>query len=459
MRFLRLLILLFAVTPSLLAEDAEWTVMVWMNGDNNLEKHVLKDWEELATVGSSDKVNVVVQLDQLSVRGTYRFRVPPNTGFPKLDPNDKLPERNMVDGAELREFVEDTRQKFKAKRYALIFSSHGDGWREIIFDPPAGSTPPPAEAADPPPPSVSTAAFLDPAPPTSIRLPAGVFGSPNRSISADDSNGFRDALYMRELADNLAAALGGERLDVIVFDACLMGMIEVAYGLRNVAKYFVASEELVSGAGMDYADVIGDLQKLPTQDGRAFAQRIVQLYRKLNGRDVRADPARTMAAFRLDFIGDLADAVSVLSAKMLVAPLPERRIIQRARDRIPVYASGFCRNDEDCFYHVDLKRFADLLRQNSREPAIRVQAEEVGRLLERARIEVYAGEERGCDYGSAGLAIYFPRTRDEYQFDPIQERAYRKANQHFPVEFVQTNKWTEFLHVYFLNAREEEVTP
>ena len=38
--------------------------MVFMNGDNNLEDAALEDFREMARVGSTTKINVVVQLDR-----------------------------------------------------------------------------------------------------------------------------------------------------------------------------------------------------------------------------------------------------------------------------------------------------------------------------------------------------------------------------------------------------------
>ena len=43
---------------------AEWTIMVFLNGDNNLESFGLTDYREMIQVGSSEKVNVVVQFDR-----------------------------------------------------------------------------------------------------------------------------------------------------------------------------------------------------------------------------------------------------------------------------------------------------------------------------------------------------------------------------------------------------------
>jgi len=43
----------------------EWTIMVFINGKNNLEQYGLKDVNEMEMVGSGDKVNVVVELARI----------------------------------------------------------------------------------------------------------------------------------------------------------------------------------------------------------------------------------------------------------------------------------------------------------------------------------------------------------------------------------------------------------
>jgi len=42
---------------------AKWTVMVYMAGDNNLDGAALRDIAEMARVGSTKDVNILVQLD------------------------------------------------------------------------------------------------------------------------------------------------------------------------------------------------------------------------------------------------------------------------------------------------------------------------------------------------------------------------------------------------------------
>ena len=58
------LTLLISVVPSPLHATACWTVMVYLDGDNNLEPAAIDDLNEMEAVGSTNKVNVVVQFDR-----------------------------------------------------------------------------------------------------------------------------------------------------------------------------------------------------------------------------------------------------------------------------------------------------------------------------------------------------------------------------------------------------------
>lgn len=46
-----------------------------------------------------------------------------------------------------------------------------------------------------------------------------------------------------------AYTMTGERIDLLGFDACLMGMMEVAYELQDHTDIMVFSEETIPGGG------------------------------------------------------------------------------------------------------------------------------------------------------------------------------------------------------------------
>jgi hypothetical protein len=77
-----------------------------------------------------------------------------------------------------------------------------------------------------------------------------------------------------------------------------------------------------------------------------------------------------------------------------------------------------------------------------------MKARDVCERLKKMVIHNYAGKKRQGNFGSRGLAIYFPHSNKAYQSDPDKD-GYQKGNNNYPVEFVQTQTWADFLHAYF----------
>ena len=121
---------------------AEWTIMIYMNGDNNLSYAAIEDFEEMAQVSYGPKVNVVIQMDLIGGQNTNESWGETRRFFMRkgLRPTRScsLPgfkeEANMGNLTTLAEFVFWARRSFPAERYALIIWDHGDGWRFIDKD-------------------------------------------------------------------------------------------------------------------------------------------------------------------------------------------------------------------------------------------------------------------------------------------------------------------------------------
>ena len=60
--------LVFALEPleQRIMLQADWTFMVYMGGDNNLEQAAIDDFLEMAHVGSTGDVHIVVQMDRVA---------------------------------------------------------------------------------------------------------------------------------------------------------------------------------------------------------------------------------------------------------------------------------------------------------------------------------------------------------------------------------------------------------
>lgn len=91
-----------------------------------------------------------------------------------------------------------------------------------------------------------------------------------------------DHLSPEELVTGLQAVRDhiGKPLDLVAFDACSMGSIEVLSALSGIASYSVSSEILVSALGYPYDAVLARISSDPGQGGegagRAFADEFVK---------------------------------------------------------------------------------------------------------------------------------------------------------------------------------------
>ena len=196
---------------------ADWTFLVYMAADNNLDPYAGLDLQEMMAVGSTPGMRVIVQYDPASSgHPTKRYRVTKGN----LVALASLGETNTGDPTVLEDFLTWGMRNFPARRYALVLWNHGSG----IYD------------------NFSS---------TGKAASKGLL-SPSPAVAVDDTSG-KDALTTREYALALErAAQAGKPLELVCFDACYMAMAEVAAELAPFTRYLVASEEAVPGNGLDY---------------------------------------------------------------------------------------------------------------------------------------------------------------------------------------------------------------
>ena len=439
-------------------QPVEWTVMVFMNGDNNLEEDALIDFMEMARVGSTDEVNVVVQFDRIGKyvpktdqrfaywTDTLRFRVTKGMKPSRESAlTERLNEANMGDGKTLADFVAWSKRTYPAKRYALILWDHGQGWRGVLS---------PTDEVR----VMVSRSGIDPGFPFRTAI-----GSPFRTLSFDETD--RDKLYNQELQLHLQQVLKGEKLDLIGFDACLMAMVETAYAMRGVATTFAGSEELVPGTGFQYDEWLKLLTSDPQMDGRALGKVLVDSFEQRYGSATEVwdpNPLTTLSAVDLTKLDQLAAATTTLSKSLIAKFNSEKSNIRSARESCSVYAPNALGDGRDYFLHVDLTRFCDELVARSRDQEIRNKAAAVSAIIRSSVLRNYAGAARRGTFGSHGLAIYFPPDALSYEKDWLKEDGYENSRTRpagckppvFPVEFVENHYWSDFLHVYFKHFRQ-----
>ncbi len=338
-----------------------WTIMVYLDGDNNLEGMGISDFMEMSSVGSTADVNIVVQFDRIngydSSNGDWtsckRFYVTAGMTPTAANALADLGEVNMGDPATLVGFVNWAKSNYPAQKYALVMWNHGGGWRKS-----------------------KEALWRDRHDDKKHDL---IF----KAVCWDDTDG-SDCLYMSEVKSALSST-GGAQL--IGFDACLMGMMEVAYEIKAYGQVMVGSEETEPGEGWPYETIMSDLTTNPSWTASQLGSAIVDRYYASYGND------ETQAAIDLAQINTLAGTISTFAQTM-----------------------------------ID--------NWDADEDAVKSAAQSVIDGIN----NVVINEKHGSSWpGAHGLAIYFPRTVD--YFDP----GYNSAIIDFPANTV----WEEFLDEFY----------
>ena len=207
-----------AVDP---APTARWTVMVYMSGDNDLEKWMVHDIDrEMAVAGSNADVQVVALADRGSQpsaadggwSGARLFHVTQGMAATADNAVADLGSVDMGSPQTLVDFVTWARAAYPADRYALVFWDHGWGWWP---------------------------------------------GNTAKDVTSNDY------LDMDEIRAALETAGG---VNTVGFDTCLGQTIEVEAQFRWLAGAVAGSEDSIGYTGFAYDKIIAGLQVEPTMN-------------------------------------------------------------------------------------------------------------------------------------------------------------------------------------------------
>lgn len=376
-----------APTRAAASQDAAWTVLVYLDGDNNLESDALTDFAEMAQVGSSDQIKIVAQLDRVSSReswddtsagdwdGTKRFLVGKGMRPTPQNAVEDLGEQNMGDPAVLADFVAWGIETYPAQRYALIIWDHGASWL---------------------------------------------------GVASDDTS--EDQLNLPELSAALETARDRSAygtLDLIGFDACLMAQLDVMLAVEPYAQVAVASAELEPNQGWAWDAWLGALADNPAQDAQAIAPQIVQSY--IDSYKFGDADDVTLSAFDLGKLAPLTGQVDRLAQAMLADMGGSYNAIGQARSYVDVYAPSYSEE----FNAVDLGRFAELLPEQGATGEVAAAARDLSSALSAARVANGAGSYHA---GVSGLSIYFPQLAELYV------DAYERGS-----PLPRSTRWADFL--------------
>jgi clostripain len=399
-------------TPVDVSVVPEWTVMVYSAADDEvLEENMWFDVNEMELVGSNSEMNIVVQIDRYAGAfagdgdwsDTRRYLVAQDTDLTSITSPvvETVGESDTGDPQTLIDFVTWAIQKYPAKKYALVMSDHGGGWTGGFSD-------------------MSSASYSD------LSIPEIVSS-------------------LEQVRQNT----GINKFELIGFDACLMGQIEVFGSFYPYSNYMVASEEVIPSYGWSYAAWLEQLAQNPGMNGSGLSQSIVSTYitndlllteTKASSDEIAQEEAMTtLSAIESARVPDVIGAMNqFLSA---VASL-DQSLVAEARTYSRSYYSLFGEEVSPSF--IDLGNFSEILTTLTDD----VDTQQAALQLQTAISSAVIAEKHGPNVaGSNGIAFHFPDS-DLYYFT--------EYNADFPPyyaesssRFLEQSVWDEFLAYHY----------
>jgi hypothetical protein len=348
----------------------KWLFLTYTSGDNNLQPDMIRSVMMQSQVGSDANTDLVSMLDigpepqgydAIPLNGDSKWKGARTLYLTKNDDPQALNAQvlkdngdvDMSDPATLTQFATSAIKQFPADHIALVFADHGAGYHGSIQDEHEGQ---------------------------------------GRLMSLPD---IKKAIKDVEDAT-------GKKIDIIGFNACLMGEAEVAYQFKDEAHYLLASEEVEYSPGWQYnnmlsrsiADSIGQVQRnlknKLTASPEDFARAVVDTCKQ------NQDTIATFSATDLTKMDNLRDSIDGLGKAIL-----------NAKDQ---QALRSALGEADHYYDSTLKDtfdIADRLGKLSKDPDVKKSCEAVKQSIQDA---VIANENEPESHpGSHGLSINAPR--------------------------------------------------
>lgn len=284
---------------------ADWTLLIYAANDD-LDPNLVAAFDADALewqrgLGGSALFRILVQRDyapfQLNEEGnpreSERYAIyreekhdpeyPPMLGVPEAM---LLGETDTTDSTTLRDFLVYGIRRFPARHYWVTFTGHGDGFAGLAHDASAESGK-----------TLSLAGLSAALAEASAVIASEIRTKPEYG-GMDTSN----------------------RIDVVSFDACRLGTVEVAASIAASADFMIASQEAMPQSGHPYSALRFIAQDEPHSDPRKLVEAVVSDYVRAYVEGVstagRAYVGTSITSVGLDLrnIGDLERSLAELAS-------------------------------------------------------------------------------------------------------------------------------------------------
>ncbi len=445
-----------------------WTFMVYLNGDNDLDPFMEEAFSNMEKAAQNPDVNILALWDRCSllsddgtecldrdegIENTRLYAVEYDDSDLITSPVQEVDwnpgELDMGNPDTLVNFVTWARDNYPAKHYFLSILDHGGGWSPTFPDTSEQRLAPLSNQDD----------YFIP-----LRRSYHVRGGTGLSWDFSDDYNFLSTGEMRRAFSGITKE-GSEKMDVVFYDACLMGMIEEAYEIRDYVNYFVGSENEAWGS-TPYDQYINSITD--STQPRELAIDIVDDYTA--SLPLTGHPS-TISAVDLMAIEDVSAAVDSL-ARALINGLGLAETVSQTEDAYLLtqkfdYDSDF-RLENQTDGYTDLYDFASKIPESVTDEAILTAAQSVTDALKSKDSAFVIAEQHRNGYpwvitepleywnldNSHGISIYLPLGQDlqmtlENEEGLIQTVKVRDWYADDQLSFAADTQWNEFIAAYY----------
>ena len=320
------------------------TVLIYMVGNNNLSSYASSNLRDLKMGFVPTDDNLLVYYHTPSQSPVLLQLKTDETGMVVQDTVYRFPQRNSATPESLTSALKVTQTMFPAREYGLFLWSHGTGW-----------------------------------------LPEGQY-----SKSFGEESGTE-----MEIVDMVKAI--PYKLSFVVFDACLMGCVEVAYQMKDSVDYIIASPAEILSNGFPYASIMEHLYKSPA-DCVAAAREYFNYYNNMGGQSRSA----TISVVKTSELKNLADAA--------------KAVFDKYRENISLLkynsVQGYFRNNKYWFFDL-----GDFIRQiaGEEDAAVAIEALEKAVIYKAATPRFLDITINPAKY--SGLSTYIPLAPSDPELD------------------------------------------
>ncbi len=397
---------------------ADWTVIGYFNGDNNLARNILTIIDfKLERIGSSDNVNVLILYDGApetkyygqDFSGTKLLYLEKDNELKKI--NSKVlsgfkGEFDMGSPETVEKLVRYATSSWPAKHYMFLTFTHGDGIIEGIIN----------------------------------------------GFSPDITSG--STLSIENFHTALKRGLGGKKLTALIMFSCLMNMIEINYALKDTTEIFIGSPDMIeftaypfeglartSPGGIAFDKMIEKLKDYPGITNEELIRFVIDASIELYKEPIASFSESRFMPLSLagidtkkvnEFVSYFKKFSKVLENRLRnpVTQTEIFNILLKVAEKNRYYLGAYC----------DLYKLLAEISNNSFDSEIKSLADKLILILEDLTI-CRRHEYREFD-DSRGIGIYFPHPSIVNEIYQSYQKIYRES------QFAKDTGWDEVIELF-----------